>query len=114
VAESAANESLTLDLVVVLYAITIMVVFVLGSGSFVYPAIAITIAVAWQIADWQGGNSLRVLLSVLSAAGLGLVLRRISGKPVATSQRDGKVVLIATGVFGAVFLPVVVIGAALS
>lgn len=47
------------------------------------------------------------------AIGLGVLLRRLTGKAAITMVRDGKVVLIATGVFGAVLLPVVVIGAAL-
>lgn len=108
------TESLTFDLVIVGYAIAIIVVFALGRGSFVYPASAASLALVWQALDWQGSDSIRVLASVASAIGLGILVRKLSGKPLVSTERDGTTVLIATGVFGAVFLPITILGAAVA
>jgi hypothetical protein len=103
------------DLSAALYALLVMLVYVLRSGYFVYPASALVFAMIFEALGWHGWGSAFVVLSIAGWIGLGITLRRLSHREwiSSTDPDPAKAILICMGLFAVAFIPLLVLAAVL-
>lgn len=73
------NFSSAVDLGLALFALSLLFVYVLGSGYFLYLVTPLAFAVSFEVAGWHGWSSIVSLLRVTGIAAKGYLLD--SGTP---------------------------------